>query len=94
MLRYVCIDASGVDAQGRGLGSLVRQTLTLPLAASAACPSTASGAAVLASGVSACSFDYSGSDLKRNALLSMTIAVTDRGETVSLQHEVHVSNVP
>lgn len=41
-----------------------------------------------------CSFDYSGSDLQRNALVSMKIQMTDSGETVSLQHEVHVNNTP
>ena len=39
-------------------------------------------------------FNYSGSDLQRNALVSMTLALTDKGETITLQHEVHVSNVP
>lgn len=41
-----------------------------------------------------CSFDYNGSDLQRNALVSMRIQMTDSGETVSLQHEVHVNNTP
>ncbi len=49
---------------------------------------------VLASNVTACNFDYSGSDLLRNALIRMTLELTDSGETVSLQHEVHVSNTP
>ena len=40
-----------------------------------------------------CTFDYSGSDLQRNALVSMKIQMTDSGETVSLMHEVHVSNM-
>lgn len=48
---------------------------------------------ILARGVS-CNFDYSGSDLQRNALLRMTLQLTDSGETVSLLHEVHVSNTP
>jgi hypothetical protein len=47
----------------------------------------------MASKVSACKFDYD-LDLQRNALLSMTLSVTDSGETVGLQHEVHVSNQP
>lgn len=49
---------------------------------------------ILASNVTACRFNYSDSDLQRNALLSMSIQLTDTGETVSLQHEVHVSNTP
>lgn len=41
-----------------------------------------------------CSLDYSGPDLQRNALVSMKIQMTDSGETVNLQHEVHVNNTP
>jgi len=98
VVRYVCIGATGVtdlDANGRGKGTLYRQVLDLPLAASA-CPTTApsTGAALMATKVSACKFDYGGPDLQRNALLSMTFSVTDKEETVSLQHEVHVSNEP
>jgi len=49
---------------------------------------------ILARNVTACNFDYSGSDLSRNALIRMTLQLTDSGETVTLQHEVHVSNTP
>ncbi len=92
VVRYVCIGATGVtdlDASGRGKGTLYRQVLNLPLAASA-CPTTApsTGAALMATKVSACKFDYGGTDLQRNALVSMT------RETVGLHHEVHVSNEP
>jgi len=94
VVRYVCVGATGTNAQGDGNGVLYRQVLTLPLAAGASCPATVTGAAVMASRVSACSFDYSGSDLQRNALLVMTLGLTERNETVKLQHEVHVSNTP
>ena len=66
------------------------------------CPSTVTnispsitGAAVVASNV-VCSLDYSGSDLQRNALVTMVLKISDSssGESVSLQHEVHVSNTP
>ena len=50
--------------------------------------------AVLAKNVSACSFDYSGVDLQRNGLVNIRLALTDSSETVSLVHEVHVSNTP
>ena len=98
VVRYVCVGAAGLtdlDANGRGKGTLYRQVLALPLAASA-CPSTAptAAAAVMAKNVSACSFDYSGPDLQRNALVSMTLSITDSSETVSLRHDVHVSNEP
>ena len=50
--------------------------------------------AILARNVDTCSFDYTASDLQRNALVNMVLQLTDSGETVSLQHEVHVSNTP
>lgn len=93
-VRYVCVGATGTNAQGDGNGVLYRQVLTLPLAAAATCPATVTGAAVMASRVSSCSFDYSGSDLQRNALLVMMLGLTERNETVQLQHEVHVNNTP
>jgi len=92
VVRYVCVDASGTNAQGHGNGTLYRQIL--PMAESASCPTSVTGAAIMAQRVSACNFNYSGSDLQRNALISMRLQLTDSGETVSLQHEVHVSNAP
>jgi len=58
---------------------------------SSACPTTG---AMLARNVSACHFDYTGSDLQRNALVRMVIEFTDHAETVSLLGEVHVNNTP
>jgi MSHA biogenesis protein MshO len=49
---------------------------------------------LLASKISSCSFDYSGTDLQRNAVLRMALQLTDSGETISLQHQVNVSNTP
>jgi len=93
VVRYVCINATGTNAQGHGSGTLYREVLSQPLAESAVCPMSASGA-VMANRVSSCNFNYSGSDLQRNALISMQLQITDSGETVNLQHEVHVSNTP
>ena len=57
------------------------------------CPTA--GAAVLADRVASCNFVYNDSDLQRNALVQMTMVLTDSaGESVSLYHEVHVSNTP
>jgi len=57
---------------------------------SSACPAT--GAIIANNAI--CTFDYSGSDLQRNALVRMVLQLTDSGETLSLQHEVHVNNTP
>lgn len=56
------------------------------------------GASVIATNVSCAStsFTYSGSDLQRNALVTMVLSIQDSTatETVNLQHEVHVDNTP
>ncbi len=43
-----------------------------------------------------CNFDYSGSDLSRNALVRINLQITDSSgkEPVQLQQEVHVNNTP
>ena len=48
---------------------------------------------VLAKNVSACSFAYDTSS-QRDGLLRLTLGVTDSGETVTLQHQIHVDNTP
>ena len=59
------------------------------------CPTSGATVSVLATNVANCNFVYNASDLQRNALVQMTIALTDSGgETVSLYHEVHVNNTP
>lgn len=73
---------------------LFRYTQTLPYAAPAACPAPAANTPVIATNVFNCNFSYTGSDLQRNALVRMSLQLTDSGETVSLQHEVHVNNTP
>lgn len=58
---------------------------------SSACPTSG---ARMASQVGACFFDYSGADLQRNALVRLSVTLTDQGESVTLYQEVHVSNTP
>jgi MSHA biogenesis protein MshO len=60
---------------------------------SGSCP--ASGGVKMADKVS-CSFDYSGDDLSRNALVRIVLQIQDSQgrEAVQLQQEVHVNNTP
>jgi len=44
--------------------------------------------------VSACNMAYAPGTSQRSGLLSIALAVSDTGETVSLLHQVHVDNVP
>ncbi|QAU34276.1 prepilin-type N-terminal cleavage/methylation domain-containing protein [Janthinobacterium sp. 17J80-10] len=50
--------------------------------------------ALLAQNVSACAFDYSPGATQRSGLVSIQLAQTVNGETVSLYQGVHVNNVP
>ncbi len=87
MVSYVCNGTS-----------LVRRVDVL----TAATCNTATGTlSVIANNVNcaATSFTYAGSDLQRNALVTMVLSIQDGQpaatmETVSLQHEVHVDNTP
>lgn len=81
MVAYVC---------NAGTGEL-RRTVSATLSVAPTCLATGP---VIASNVSSCNFNYSSSDLQRNALVSMSLQLTNAGETVSLQHEVHVGNTP
>jgi MSHA biogenesis protein MshO len=61
------------------------------------CPAPTAGTTpVMAKNASACTFVYAGADLQRNALVQMTLALSnpDASESVTLYHEVHVSNTP
>ena len=51
-------------------------------------------ATLIADHVSSCSMDYAPGTAQRAGLVSIALAVSDTGETVSLLHQVHVDNVP
>jgi MSHA biogenesis protein MshO len=48
---------------------------------------------ILASNIT-CSFDYSGSDLQRNALIRVVMQIQQKDESVNLYHEIHINNTP
>jgi len=90
---YVCAGV-GTSATGDGLGTLYRLVKTLPYGQTAACSAVPAGAAVLATKLSACSFNYSPSPLQRNGLVSISLEIRQLGEKVLLQHQVSVENTP
>lgn len=51
-------------------------------------------ATLIANRVSSCSMSYAPGTAQRAGLVSIALAVTDTGETVSLLHQIHVDNVP
>jgi MSHA biogenesis protein MshO len=60
---------------------------------SSSCPTSGS---VIATNVGTCLFDYSGSDLARNAMVRIVLQLNDSTgtETVNLQQEIHINNTP
>lgn len=70
-------------------GGVLRRTVTSGSFVSA-CPTTGP----IVANNATCTFDYSGSDLQRNALVRMVLRLSENDEAVALQHEVHVNNTP
>lgn len=89
---YVCTPGA-VDASGNGTGTLTRVS-GYGIAAPQACPPGGT-AAPLVNNVTGCDIQYTPlGATARNAIVSMTLALTQSNETVSLYHEAHVSNAP
>jgi len=81
---YVCDLAAGTLTRVSGYG----------IAAAQACPPGGT-AAPLVNSVTGCDIQYTPlGATARNAIVSMTLALTQSNETVSLYHEAHVSNAP
>ncbi|MDO8264323.1 MAG: type II secretion system protein [Gallionella sp.] len=95
VVSYVC-SGVGTSAAGEGTGTLYRYTRVLAsaYATPASCPVPPAATPVLAQNVSTCSFVYNGSDMQRNAILQVRVDLTQKNETVSLYHELHVDNAP
>jgi len=86
-VRYVCAP----NAANPALGTLTRESgYGWPEA-----PVTPAAQAVLATNVSRCRFTYDAFVVaQRSGLVSMELALTEGGETVSLYNATHVSNQP
>jgi MSHA biogenesis protein MshO len=90
---YVC-NGAGTDALGNGTGTL-RRVVSYPIVPVQSCPPAAGVSTLLANNVSACQFTYiQTSSTERNGLVQMQLQITQANETVSLDYETHVSNVP
>ena len=81
-----------------GTGSVARitdygYTTTQPSVASAA-PLNLGNSALLAEGVSECTFTYSPGTSSRSGLLTARLSITEGSESVRLLHQIHVSNAP
>lgn len=73
---------------------LVRFNQAIAPGTPATCPAIPAGAAVLAANVGDAAFTYVPGVTRRSGLLTLQIALTQGGESVTLIHEIHVDNVP
>lgn len=85
MVSYVCS------------GTNLYRTVSANFTAAASCP--ASGAVIASKvncNIASTWFSYAGSDLQRNAVVSMGLTIRDASltESITLQHQVHVINTP
>jgi MSHA biogenesis protein MshO len=81
---YECAAATGALRRHSGYGFNSSQALGAPSALPV----------LLATNVSSCNFSYLQDATKRAGLVAMNLQLTQGGETVSLFHQFHVSNVP
>lgn len=92
MVAFICSGAApNMTLQRVGYTSLqnpVAQCKTSGLTAGTASSTT------LATGLSACTFDYVAVDLQRNGLIKINLGLTQGGETITLYQEGHVNNSP
>jgi MSHA biogenesis protein MshO len=63
-------------------------------ASAATLAAAGAGAALVAGNVGGCQFTYSPGTAQRNALTTLTLQLTQNGESVQLLHEVQVVNAP
>ncbi len=73
-------------------GQLLRHTGYAPAAAMVVPP--AGAAALVAEGVTLCSFRYQPGNASRQGLAALSLAITREGESVSLLKSVHLPNLP
>lgn len=88
---YLCDSASGTLLRYWGYTIAADQTTRDSAAELLAAGASAT---VIANRVSNCRVDYSEGTAQRAGLVSLELAVSDSGESVSLLHQVHVDNVP
>lgn len=90
-ISYLCDPATGTLARYAGYGIAANQSDR-----DSAGELAGAGAAttIVADNVSSCGMQYASGTSQRAGLVSLTMQVSDAGETVSLLHQVHVNNVP
>ena len=75
-------------------GQLLRYSYNQLLAAVPASPPATSNPQPLANSVSLCRFNYQPGTTQRASLLSLTLGLSQAGESIELMQQVHVDNAP
>ena len=86
---YLCDTAAGSLTRYSGYTITSAQPTT-----SATLLGAGATASLVASGVSSCQINYSAGTAQRNALATLSLALTNSGESVQLLNEVQMVNVP
>ncbi len=86
---YLCDTSAGTLT--RYVGYAIQSTEP---STNAALIAAGASSALVAANVSACTFTYSAGSAQRNALATLTIQITQSGESVQLLNEVQVVNAP
>lgn len=86
---YLCDTGAGTLTRYSGYGiSFTQATSAATLTAAGA------SAALVAADVGSCTFTYSSGTAQRNALVALTLRLTQSGESVQLLYEVQAANAP
>jgi MSHA biogenesis protein MshO len=87
-----------VHEQVRYICDLTTQKLTRYAGFSIATPTAAApvggSRALLASGVTGCSFNYAAGTTQRDGLITISLTLANTRDSVTLLHQIHVQNVP
>jgi MSHA biogenesis protein MshO len=86
---YLCDTAAGTLTRYAGYPIASAQPTS-----GAALTSAGAASALIAANVGGCAFTYSAGTAQRNALATLTLAITQSGEAVQLLNEVQVVNAP
>jgi MSHA biogenesis protein MshO len=86
---YLCDTAAGTLTRYTGYAIAAAQPVS-----DAALMAAGASSALVAANVSGCQFTYSQGTAQRNALATLTLAITQVGESVQLLNEVQVVNAP
>ena len=75
-------------------GGVLRRYWSYAIAAAQPVPPVGASNALIADRLTGCNFTYAPGPTQAQALVTLSLALTDGGETINLLYQVHVNNVP